>query len=110
LPIQDATGGFRAYSARALKEVDLAKVRSQGYCFQIDMLRRAHHAGQTITEVPITFVERTQGNSKMSLWIVLEAMANVTVWGIKRPFTRRKTRAVSAHRPGKGLADTAESR
>lgn len=90
LPVRDATGGFRAYSVRVLTSIDLTRVRSQGYCFQIDMLRRAHAAQYDIVEVPITFVERTRGASKMSSRIVLEAMFNVTVWGLERLFGNRR--------------------
>jgi dolichol-phosphate mannosyltransferase len=57
-------------------------VDSQGYCFQIDLARRTIQAGLTVTEVPITFVERERGASKMSRAIVIEALWRVTVWGI----------------------------
>lgn len=95
IPVSDATGGFRAYSSRVFGALDLTSVRSQGYCFQIDMLRRAHAAGLTIVEVPITFVERTRGASKMSVKIVLEAVVNVTVWGVERLFGNRRIRVES---------------
>ncbi len=57
---------------------------SQGYCFQIDMARRVLGAGMTVAEVPITFVERERGESKMSGSIVREALWRVTVWGLQR--------------------------
>lgn len=86
LDIRDVTGGFRAYTAEALRSMQLKNVESAGYCFQIDMLRRAVQAGLTIVEVPITFVERGQGKSKMSSDIVIEAMWRVTLWGFELRF------------------------
>jgi len=82
LKLKDATGGYRAFRASTLRRIDLGDVDSQGYCFQIDLARRAIRAGLTVTEVPITFVERERGASKMSRAIVVEALWRVTVWGI----------------------------
>jgi dolichol-phosphate mannosyltransferase len=82
IPVRDVTGGYRAFTAAALRAIDFDRVASQGYCFQIDMLWHAHTAGLRIAEVPITFVERVFGESKMSPSIVLEAMLRVTGWGI----------------------------
>jgi dolichol-phosphate mannosyltransferase len=82
IPARDVTGGYRAFTADALRRVRFAEVESQGYCFQIDMLRRAYGAGLQVSEVPITFVERTHGASKMTGGIVAEAMLRVTGWGI----------------------------
>jgi dolichol-phosphate mannosyltransferase len=84
LPFRDITGGFRVFSADALRAIDTASVDSRGYCFQIEMLMRANDAGLSIVEVPITFVERVYGESKMSGGIVGEALAAVTVWGWRR--------------------------
>ncbi|TAK69677.1 MAG: polyprenol monophosphomannose synthase [Actinomycetota bacterium] len=81
LPLQDATGGFRAFRASTLKALDLGTVASQGYCFQVDLARRALARGLTVVEVPITFVERAAGTSKMSRQILVEALWRVTVWG-----------------------------
>jgi dolichol-phosphate mannosyltransferase len=83
MPIGDATGGFRAYRASALRTVDLEKVASQGYCFQVDLAWRAIRAGLRVVEVPITFVERTIGDSKMSRDIVNESLRNITMWGAR---------------------------
>ena len=83
VPVRDITGGYRAFTSDALRAIDLANVASQGYCFQIDMLWHAHTAGLRIAEIPITFVERVFGESKMSSGIVLEAMLRVTGWGIR---------------------------
>lgn len=84
LPLHDATGGFRAYRAAALAGLGLGDVASQGYCFQIDMARRVLAAGHRVVEVPITFVERVEGRSKMSRAIVVEALLRVTAWGARR--------------------------
>lgn len=83
MPIGDATGGFRAYRASALRTVDLQQVASQGYCFQVDLAWRAIRAGLSVVEVPITFVERTIGDSKMSQDIVNESLRNITMWGAR---------------------------
>jgi len=83
LPVRDVTGGYRVFTADALRAIGYDTVLSQGYCFQIDMLWRAYSAGLRIAEVPITFVERVLGESKMSSGIVGEAIARVTVWGLR---------------------------
>jgi len=88
IDIGDATGGFRAYKTSALKHLDLTDIDSQGYCFQVDMVRRLLKKGFTIKEVPITFTERTIGTSKMSRNIVLEAFLKVGIWGLQRLFRR----------------------
>ena len=82
LPVKDVTGGYRAFTADALRALQYERTDSQGYCFQIDMTRRAFDAGLTIVEVPITFVERERGASKMGGGIVVEAMVRVTLWGL----------------------------
>lgn len=81
MPVGDATGGFRAYRMTALQKMDLTSVQSQGYCFQVDMAWRAVRAGLRVSEVPITFVERELGESKMDGAIVQEALKRVTAWG-----------------------------
>lgn len=83
LHLSDATGGFRAFRRSTLEGLDLATVRSQGYCFQIDLARRAVDRGYTVVEVPITFVEREYGESKMSGAIVREAVTQVARWGAR---------------------------
>ncbi|GII01509.1 polyprenol monophosphomannose synthase [Planobispora takensis] len=82
LPVRDATAGFRAYRAATLEKVGLADVESQGYCFQVDLTLRTARHGLRVVEVPITFVERTAGTSKMSRKIISEALLRVTVWGV----------------------------
>jgi dolichol-phosphate mannosyltransferase len=88
LPMHDITGGFRAYRAAALRALDLRSVRGEGYVFQVELALRAADAGLDVREVPITFVEREQGRSKMSRGIVIEAMRRVTIWGIQRRLAR----------------------
>ena len=90
MPIHDATGGFRAYRMSALAVMNLDQVESQGYCFQVDMAWRAVKANLQITEVPITFVERELGESKMDSSIVKEALWRVTQWGIEKRLTEVK--------------------
>jgi glycosyltransferase involved in cell wall biosynthesis len=82
LPLQDATGGYRAFRRSALEQLDLADVASQGYCFQVDLAWRAVRRGLRVVEVPITFVEREVGLSKMSGSIVRESLWRVTAWGL----------------------------
>jgi dolichol-phosphate mannosyltransferase len=82
--IGDSTGGFRAYKTSALRNIDLNLIDSQGYCFQVDMVRRLVSQGLKMKEVPITFTERTIGTSKMSRNIVLEAFVKIGIWGFKR--------------------------
>jgi dolichol-phosphate mannosyltransferase len=84
LPVHDATAGFRVLSRRALEAASLDTVESHGYCFQIDMARRVDDAGLRIAEVPVTFVERQHGASKMTVGIVAEALWRVTLWGVAR--------------------------
>jgi glycosyltransferase involved in cell wall biosynthesis len=88
VPLADATGGFRAFRASTLRAVDLAGVASAGYCFQVDLAWRAVRAGLRVVEVPIVFVERERGASKMSRAIVGEALWRVTVWGIQHRLAR----------------------
>lgn len=89
IPIHDATGGFRAFRAEALQALNLDEVASQGYCFQVDLAWRAAQRHLRVREVPITFVERETGESKMSRKIVFEALWRVTAWGLSARMTRR---------------------
>jgi dolichol-phosphate mannosyltransferase len=84
LGLKDATGGFRAYRSSALKALDFDQIQSHGYCFQVDMARSVLEHGGEVREVPITFVERTAGESKMSGNIVAEALLKVTGWGVEK--------------------------
>jgi dolichol-phosphate mannosyltransferase len=98
VPIKDATGGYRAFRADTLRRLDLHEVASQGYCFQIDLAWRAVQRGLRVREVPITFVERTAGQSKMSRKIVVEALWRVTVWGVDDKVTRVRRRTHARRR------------
>ncbi|MEI2764298.1 MAG: polyprenol monophosphomannose synthase [Dermatophilaceae bacterium] len=82
MPVRDATAGYRVYRTAALRAVDLHAVPSQGYGFQVDMTWALLRAGGTVVEVPIEFVEREVGDSKMSQAIVVEALLNVTREGL----------------------------
>ena len=81
MPIKDSTGGFKAWRREVLEELDLNAVRSQGYSFQIEMNFRTWCKGFRIKEVPIIFVDRTIGESKMSKNIVYEAI--FMVWRLR---------------------------
>ncbi|MFB9513094.1 polyprenol monophosphomannose synthase [Streptomyces purpureus] len=98
VPIRDVTGGYRAFRKETLEGLGLDEVASAGYCFQVDLARRAVAAGFHVVEVPITFVERERGDSKMSRDILVEALWRVTAWGVgsrankvlgRRPAKRR---------------------
>jgi dolichol-phosphate mannosyltransferase len=91
VPLRDATGGYRAYRASAVRQLDLDTVASAGYCFQVELAWRAVRAGLRVVEVPITFVERTEGTSKMSGAIVREALWQVTRWGIAHRLGQLRT-------------------
>lgn len=82
LPVRDITAGFRVFRRTTLEALDLSAVESVGYGFQVDMTFRVARLGLRIVEVPITFVERELGASKMSGNIVVEAILNVTRWGL----------------------------
>jgi dolichol-phosphate mannosyltransferase len=80
--VRDITAGYRAFRRGTLERLDLETIDSVGYCFQIDLGWRAELAGLTITEVPITFVEREVGDSKMDSGVILESMTKVARWGL----------------------------
>ena len=84
LGVKDTTSGFRIYTSALLKKMEISTIRSEGYCFQIEMTRRAIARGGSIAEVPITFIERAYGKSKMSFSIALEAVVRITAWGALR--------------------------
>ena len=106
LGVADATAGYRAYSARILRELDLNRIRAEGYGFQIEMTYRARQFGATITEVPIKFVDREAGESKMSSYIVFEALGLVTFWGLGRIVHGAKRLLSGSRREPAGAART----
>jgi dolichol-phosphate mannosyltransferase len=92
--VRDATAGFRLFRRATLEKIDLASVRSTGYVFQTDMVARTLTAGLTVREVPIEFVERVRGDSKMSGAVATESLKRITAWGLRE----RRDRAVRALR------------
>jgi hypothetical protein len=105
LPVSDATGGYRAYRADLLRRIDVSTLRASGYGFQIELVHRTTMLGGTIVEVPITFVDRRLGTSKMHLGIIWEALALVTWWGVRdRVLRRRPSAGRGLRRDGRGRA------
>ena len=99
--VNDATAGYRAYRASALRAMGLDHVASQGYCFQVDLTQRAVRRGLRVIEVPITFVEREIGTSKMSGDIIRESLRRITAWGLQHrasQLRRRSRREPTWHR------------
>jgi dolichol-phosphate mannosyltransferase len=90
--IKDSTSGYRAFRTSWLGDQDLAGVRSEGYVFQIDLARRAVQSGARVVEVPITFIERVAGHSKISRSIIFEALISVARWGVARMLRRAPQR------------------
>ncbi len=89
LPFRDLTSGYRVIPRSFLQQINLDSIETKGYGFQIEMAMLANKLGFVIKEVPITFVERENGLSKMSLAIVWEAWFMVTFWGLRRMIFRR---------------------
>jgi dolichol-phosphate mannosyltransferase len=92
VPIRDVTGGYRAFRKETLQGLGMDQVASAGYCFQVDLAWRTVKAGFKVAEVPITFVERELGASKMSRSIVIEALWRVTSWGVADRVARLRGR------------------
>jgi dolichol-phosphate mannosyltransferase len=91
--VQDGTAGFRAFRADTLKTVDYETTRAKGYGFQMELAYRVVETGGRIVEVPITFLDRVRGNSKMSMYVMVEEMALISWWGIRdrwRELTKRR--------------------
>ncbi|MGW4029866.1 polyprenol monophosphomannose synthase [Streptomyces sp. NPDC004838] len=95
LAVRDVTAGFRAFRAETLRGLGLAKVASEGYCFQVDLTRRAVALGFHVVEVPITFVEREVGDSKMNRDIAVEALWRIAAWGVSDRTGRLRGRSAS---------------
>ena len=83
IAIKDATAGFRVFRSSALEKIDLASVQSTGYVFQTDLVTRCLRAGLAVREVPIEFVERVRGDSKMSGAVATESLRRITRWGLR---------------------------
>ena len=81
--VRDATAGYRLFRRATLEKIDLSSVRSTGYVFQTDLVARTLAAGLTVREVPIEFVERIRGDSKMSGAVAAESLRRITAWGLR---------------------------
>ena len=88
LGVADTTAGFRIYSASLLNKMEIQTIASEGYCFQIEMVRRAVDSSGSVAEIPINFVERTHGESKMSVAIAAEAVFRINWWALLRVIGR----------------------
>jgi len=82
IDVRDATAGYRVFRRQTLEKIDLASVESTGYVFQTDLVTRALRAGLTVREVPIDFIERERGDSKMSGAVAVESLRRITRWGM----------------------------
>ena len=94
LRVRDATAGFRCYTRRALEAIDIERITSNGYAFQVEMVYRASQANLRIAEVPIVFTDRAHGQSKISRKVLLESM--VVPWSLR--FGSRRTKEFGTHR------------
>ncbi|MEV5002120.1 polyprenol monophosphomannose synthase [Nocardioides sp. LML1-1-1.1] len=92
ITIRDATAGYRLFRRTTLEKIHLDEVRSTGYVFQTDLVSRTLHAGLTVREVPIEFVERVRGESKMSGQVALESLKRITAWGLRERWQQLKGR------------------
>jgi dolichol-phosphate mannosyltransferase len=93
IPVRDVTAGFRLFRASTLRSIDLSGVMSVGYCFQTDLTLRTVRAGLRVVEVPIEFLERERGESKMNRAVAVESLRRITVWGAQE---RRRQLAAAA--------------
>ncbi|WP_245994164.1 polyprenol monophosphomannose synthase [Nocardioides immobilis] len=96
IDVRDATAGYRVFRREALEKIDLGSVRSTGYVFQTDLVTRCLRAGMIVREVPIEFIERVRGESKMSGQVALESLKRITQWGVRERW--EQARARSRHR------------
>jgi dolichol-phosphate mannosyltransferase len=92
IPVRDVTAGYRLFRRSTLEVIDLGSVQSAGYIFQTDLAFRTHRAGLRVVEVPIRFVERVRGESKMDRAVATESLRRITVWGLRE--RRRQLRDV----------------
>ena len=105
IPVRDVTAGYRLFRRSTLGAIDLGTVESSGYCFQTDLAWRTSQAGLRIVEVPIEFVERVRGESKMDRRVATESLRRITAWGVAerrrqaRDVLSKVTRAAAARRP-----------
>ncbi len=88
VPVHDVTAGYRLFRRSTLERIDLTTVQSVGYCFQADLTLRTVRAGLTVREVPIEFLERERGESKMTPAVAVESLRRITRWGLEERLTR----------------------
>ena len=93
LPVRDVTAGFRLFRASTLRAIDLPTVQSVGYCFQADLTLRTVRAGLTVREVPIQFLEREHGESKMTRAVATESLGRITRWGLEERWAQVRAAA-----------------
>jgi|LauGreSuBDMM15SN_2_FD.fasta_scaffold08709_3 dolichol-phosphate mannosyltransferase len=86
IKVYDVTSGFRVFRRELIEKIDFEKIESEGFCFHIEMTKIVSELKQNIVEVPIIFVEREFGKSKMNFAIAFESLQNVTIWGLKKRF------------------------
>jgi dolichol-phosphate mannosyltransferase len=84
IPVRDVTAGYRLFRRTTLERIDLGSVESAGYIFQTDLAYRTVEAGLRVVEVPIEFVERVRGESKMSRDVAMESLRRITLWGLRQ--------------------------
>jgi dolichol-phosphate mannosyltransferase len=84
IPLRDITAGYRVFRRTTLESIDLRSVESAGYIFQTDLAFRTVRAGLRVVEVPIEFVERVRGKSKMSRDVAMESLRLITAWGLRQ--------------------------
>jgi len=102
--VRDVTAGYRLFRRTTLERIDLDEVESAGYVFQADLAFRAIQAGLRVVEVPIEFVERARGDSKMSKDVATESLRRITTWGLRERRRRLRTalgRTEQHTRPGR---------
>ena len=105
IPVRDVTAGYRVFRRSTLEAIELATVESSGYCFQADLAWRTSQAGLRIVEVPIEFVERVRGESKMNRDVAAESLRRITVWGLQE--RRRQARDVLSKVAGRRTREEA---
>jgi dolichol-phosphate mannosyltransferase len=98
IPVRDVTAGYRVFRRATLEKIDLAGVESTGYCFQADLAWRTVQAGLRVVEVPIRFVERVRGESKMNRDVATESLRRITVWGLRERGRRLRDVTSKVHR------------
>ena len=110
IPVRDVTAGYRVFRRTTLEAIDLSSVESSGYCFQVDLAWRTTQAGLRVVEVPIEFVERVRGESKMDRAVATESLRRITAWGLAQRWRQARhvfskvTRSSAQRRPQDGRA------